>query len=216
MNNSFRELTRVCISGVGKLSGGPAEVRKHGRFWVSKPRMPIRHHPEDWPGGSASATGILVATPKYPAGADFLFARVFQNGGLVGKKPCLSLPPDWRPWSIDNGPVAQLDRASHYGCEGLGFESLQGHREARLQQQSGFSFDVEGAIKVRSNRGHFGMSTSVVTIAASCVPPSRLSPFFSSCPCFHGIRQACRWIRIGARHGCWLGEASRFWWDGSR
>ena len=31
-----------------------------------------------------------------------------------------------------NGSVAQLDRASHYGCEGLGFESLQGHRIARL------------------------------------------------------------------------------------
>ena len=42
----------------------------------------------------------------------------------------LSLPPDWRLRSIDNGPVAQLDRASHYGCEGLGFESLQGHEEA--------------------------------------------------------------------------------------
>jgi hypothetical protein len=29
-----------------------------------------------------------------------------------------------------NGIVAQLDRASHYGCEGLGFESLQCHQEA--------------------------------------------------------------------------------------
>jgi len=29
-----------------------------------------------------------------------------------------------------NGIVAQLDRASHYGCEGLGFESLQCHKEA--------------------------------------------------------------------------------------
>ena len=33
----------------------------------------------------------------------------------------------------NNGSVAQLDRASHYGCEGLGFESLQGHEEARLR-----------------------------------------------------------------------------------
>ena len=33
----------------------------------------------------------------------------------------------------NNGSVAQLDRASHYGCEGLGFESLQGHRKARLR-----------------------------------------------------------------------------------
>ena len=55
-----------------------------------------------------------------PAGADFLFLRVFQKGRLVGRKPCLSLPPDWRLRPIDNGPVAQLDRASHYGCEGLG------------------------------------------------------------------------------------------------
>ena len=31
---------------------------------------------------------------------------------------------------MKNGSVAQLDRASHYGCEGLGFESLQGHEEA--------------------------------------------------------------------------------------
>ena len=84
----------------------------------------------------------MVATPQRSAGADFLFLRVFQKGRLVGRKPCLSLPPDWRLRSIDNGPVAQLDRASHYGCEGLGFESLQGHREARLQLQSGFSFWV--------------------------------------------------------------------------
>ena len=81
--------------------------------------------------------------------------------------------------------------------------------------ESGF-FDVDGAIKTMSKRCHFAMSTSVVTIAASCVPPSRLLSSFSSCPCFHGMQQACRWTRIGARRGCWLGEDSRFWWGGSR
>ena len=82
--------------------------------------------------------------------------------------------------------------------------------------QSGFSFDIDGTIKATSKRCHFGMSMSVVTIAASCVPPSKLSSSFSSCPCFHGMQQACRWIPIGARRGYWLGEDSRFWWGGSR
>ena len=32
----------------------------------------------------------------------------------------------------NNGSVAQLDRASHYGCEGLGFESLQSHERSPI------------------------------------------------------------------------------------
>ena len=79
----------------------------------------------------------MVATPHRSAGADYLFLRVFQKGRLVGRKPCLSLPPDWRLRPIDNGPVAQLDRASHYGCEGLGFESLQGHERSLVAHATG-------------------------------------------------------------------------------
>ena len=45
---------------------------------------------------------------------------------LAVQHELVSLPPFRR----ENGSVAQLDRASHYGCEGLGFESLQGHEEA--------------------------------------------------------------------------------------
>ena len=56
------------------------------------------------------------------------FFATFFSAGLVGEKACLSLPPNCLQWHED-GPVAQLDRASHYGCEGLGFESLQGHKK---------------------------------------------------------------------------------------
>lgn len=54
--------------------------------------------------------------------------RLAVQGELV------SLPP--RFGGI-HGSVAQLDRASHYGCEGLGFESLQGHEEAWLPLATG-------------------------------------------------------------------------------
>ena len=37
------------------------------------------------------------------------------------------------------GPVAQLDRASHYGCEGLGFDSLRVHK-SRKRRKALFAF----------------------------------------------------------------------------
>lgn len=46
---------------------------------------------------------------------------------LAVQHELVSLPPRFNG---EHGSVAQLDRASHYGCEGLGFESLQGHEEA--------------------------------------------------------------------------------------
>ena len=67
----------------------------------------------------------------------FLFFASFSRGCLVGKKACLSLPPDWPQGHEDNGSVAQLDRASHYGCEGLGFESLQGHERSLVATATG-------------------------------------------------------------------------------
>ena len=38
------------------------------------------------------------------------------------------------PKSIEHAPVAQLDRASDYGSEGLGFESSRARQEIPLQR----------------------------------------------------------------------------------
>ena len=58
------------------------------------------------------------------------------------KKPCYLCPPA----KAENGSVAQLDRASHYGCEGLGFESLQGHQDENPHPCGvGFLFPVRSA-----------------------------------------------------------------------
>ena len=68
------------------------------------------------------------------------YLREFFKPVFGGEERLSIFAPRLTSSLVVNGPVAQLDRASHYGCEGLGFESLQGHREARLQLQSGFSF----------------------------------------------------------------------------
>ena len=83
---------------------------------------------------------------------------------LAVQHELVSLPPRFNG---EHGSVAQLDRASHYGCEGLGFESLQGHREARLQMQSGFSFVLSHCFSITQYRvSQFGVRE-----------PSRVSSF---------------------------------------
>lgn len=50
-----------------------------------------------------------------------------------------------------NGIVAQLDRASHYGCEGLGFESLQCHHQATKSPTKVGDFWFEGVTHSHSH-----------------------------------------------------------------
>ena len=63
--------------------------------------------------------------------ADFVFLIISWKDiidSCIGhEREYLCRPFTAFPFRNKFGPVAQLDRASHYGCEGLGFESLQGH-----------------------------------------------------------------------------------------
>jgi hypothetical protein len=53
------------------------------------------------------------------------FLKFFLKNAFSLSKEKLSLHPHLE--INDNGSVAQLDRASDYGSEGLWFESIQGH-----------------------------------------------------------------------------------------
>ena len=67
------------------------------------------------------------------------FYAFLRGGAWRGKKPVYLCPPiDFG--HDEKGPVAQLDRASHYGCEGLGFESLQSHNKNKLYTNCGAFF----------------------------------------------------------------------------
>ena len=119
---------RLAKQTVGTSPGGPATARE--RSWSQPERIEalLPRSPEEEPGGSASATSRLGGNAKPSAGADFFFCDNFQ--AVFGGEETLSIfAPRFAPVK-QPGPVAQLDRASHYGCEGLGFESLQGHKEA--------------------------------------------------------------------------------------
>ena len=66
------------------------------------------------------------------------FAAVLLSRIWWGKMPVYLCPPKApRALGVD-GSVAQLDRASHYGCEGLGFESLQSHERSPIAIAAGF------------------------------------------------------------------------------
>ena len=102
-----------------------------------------------------------------PCRCGFLFFTRFYEGALGGERSLSIFDPAIDFGHDEKGPVAQLDRASHYGCEGLGFESLQGHREARLQMQSGFSFVLSHCFSITQYRvSQFGVRE-----------PSRVSSF---------------------------------------
>ena len=65
------------------------------------------------------------------------FFREFFEG-VFGREESLSIfAPRLTLGHDEQGPVAQLDRASHYGCEGLGFESLQGHERSLVAHATG-------------------------------------------------------------------------------
>ncbi len=50
-----------------------------------------------------------------------------------------------------NGSVAQLYRALHYGCRGLRLESLRGHKGKR---SNSFSFFLQYILKLSKTKGH--------------------------------------------------------------
>ena len=72
--------------------------------------------------------------------------------------------PQWKA-----GRVAQLDRASDYGSEGLGFESLRGHKEPKKALQRKLrGFFISKRPKLASGRRGNGKASVQLQLRRAC------------------------------------------------
>ena len=120
---------QLIYGGIGHLNRAKALISQLIRGW-GVPNL----FSGKGPGGSASVLRKhrvnFMFTSTLATGADFLFLPISFDLHCSIKEPEYLCKPFWQCENV-YGSVAQLDRASHYGCEGLGFESLQSHNNKK-------------------------------------------------------------------------------------